>query len=659
METLSQTRTQRERFDPRDSEVLGKILTDCQLLTPDETRHLMQRAGQESCFLEELLVRQGVFDRADLLRLLESHYFCPSIDLESERPYDPKSLTLIPRRLAEDRLALPLSLAAEGLTVALAKPDDQRTRDALLAMAQCNIIPVVALPSALERSILEFYDRLTDEVRSAEKPSSARVKPQAKGSPRIESLVNCEKKSAPATVDHLIDVAARKGVSDIHIQPQEKECLVRFRLDGILHTVATLPTKLERAVVARVKILSELDITERRLTQDGRASCRVGAEHVDLRTSVLPSQFGEKVVIRLLARDANLVRLDNVQLPPTLRAEIDEWVVNPQGLYLVTGPTGSGKTTTLYAVLNSIDCERLNVITLEDPIEYSFPSMTQVQVRSNIGMTFASGLRSALRQDPDVILVGELRDLETAETACRAALTGHKVFSTLHTNDTVQAVTRLTSMGTPTYLVAATLRGVLAQRLVRVICEDCKEPYEPNKAELALLRHVEVEQLFRGAGCDRCAGSGYRGRTGVFELFKIDDNIHRLICDRVAPDLIKQMAVRNGMIRMAEFCNQLVMVGKTTVAEMQRVVLTDETAEQLCGNCQKVVSTEYSVCPFCQHALREKCPECGIELDVGWEACPSCGHTIDREWQKIFCRHCMAPVEQQWTNCHFCGGDLA
>ena len=660
VKTLSQRRMQREKVNPLDSEVLGKILTDCQWLTPPETQLLLQRARQESCFLEELLIREGTFERTDLLQLLESHYFCPSIDLESEGAYDPRSLTLLPRRLAEDRLALPLTLAAEGLTVALAEPDDQRTRDALAATAQCNIIPVVALPSALKRAIPTFYDRLADEGSSAEQraPSSPRAKRASKGSSMIESLVDCRKKDSPAIVDHLIDVAARKGISDIHIQPQEKEWLVRYRLDGILHTVAKIPAELEKAVVARLKILSDLNIAEHRLTQDGRASYRVGAEYVDLRISVLPSQFGEKVVIRLLAKDANLVRLEKLQLPPALRRDIDEWIARPQGLFLVTGPTGSGKTTTLYAVLNSIDCERLNVITLEDPIEYSFPSMTQVQIRSNIGMTFASGLRSALRQDPDVILVGELRDLETAETACRAALTGHKVFSTLHTNDTVQAITRLSSMGTPTYLIAATLRGVLAQRLVRVICEDCKEPYEPNNAELALLRHVDVEQLFRGAGCDRCASSGYRGRIGVFELFKIDENIHRLICDRAAPNVIKQTAVRNGMIRMVESCKQLVLVGKTTVAEMQRVVLADETEEQLCGNCQRAVSIEYSVCPFCQHALREKCPGCGNELDVGWEACPSCGHAIEREWNKTFCRHCLAPVEKEWRSCHFCGGDL-
>ena len=328
------------------------------------------------------------------------------------------------------------------------------------------------------------------------------------------------------------------------------------------------------------------------------------------------------------------------------------------GISVLVGPTGSGKSTTLYATLNAIDREVVNVVTLEDPIEYQLPQITQVQINEDAGMTFASGLRSILRQDPDVILVGEVRDRETVEIACRAALTGHKVFSTIHANDTCQVVTRLIDMGTAPYLITATLKGVLSQRLVRTLCERCKVTYQATETELAILGYPKIEKLHRGKGCVHCSETGYRGRMALYEYLRIEDNLHRLIIDRASPYTIRHAAQRNGMVLMADFAKRAVLEGITTVAEIQRAVLADEAKEQLCHNCQRVVNLDFAVCPFCQHILKEKCHSCGSPVEAGWEACPNCGDEIEREWKKVHCRHCLAPVDPHLGSCPYCGGGL-
>ncbi len=657
------------------NDVLGKILIDCQILTPSQVHSFESQAEKEGCHLEQLVLREGYCSREALLKMLENHYFCPAVDVR-QLPFDARALTLLPEKLARRHGVLPVNVDGSVMWLAVPNPDDKETVQAVASVSQRTVKPVVGLRGDLGTEIASRYERLAKEAGAGdagarektarEKGAKKKSKKKAAGDgsaaaavePSAKFAADFTKDDAVVFVEEAIRSAVKHGISDIHLQPEKNELVLRYRLDGIMHRVISLPADRASSIVSRIKVIADMDITERRLPQDGRYTFTLPDTVVDLRISTLPAKFGEKVVIRLLTKDLKLLDLDNLQLPPSVREGIDGSIESPEGFYLVTGPTGSGKTTTLYAVLSAIDRERLNVITLEDPVEYTLSSVTQVQINDPIGLTFAAGLRTVLRQDPDVVLVGEIRDLDTVEIACRAALTGHKVYSTIHTNDSCQTVTRLINMGTAPYLITATLRGVFAQRLIRVICEKCRELYEPTETELALLGYPKIARLHRGTGCTHCAGTGYRGRTGVFEYLRIHENLHPLILDRASPYVIRHAAKRNGAILMDELARRLVLDGTTTASEIQRVVWTGASEEQLCSNCQRAVSTDFTVCPFCQHHLRESCPACGAGLDQSWEACPSCGHEIEREWQRLFCKKCMAPVDPGWTSCNYCGADL-
>jgi type IV pilus assembly protein PilB len=639
---------------------LAQIISHRQLLPAGQTEQWMRQAAAEGCYLEQVLIREKVFSRAQLLELLENHYFCPSFDFENFG-FNSDPLGLVPQQLAKRHLLLPVDSDGINLKVVLADPDDQKACEAVQGTSRRQLLRLVGLRHELKQVIDEHYARYQRELAS--RPSKpARVVGADKievstTSPAIRML-DLKGKQPVAVVDALVDAAARWEASDIHIQPGENDLAIRFRMDGILHTVARLPKESISGVTSRIKVLGEMDVADRRLPQDGRHTLKRGPDIYDLRISCLPAQFGEKIVIRLLSKNVNLLKLDNLQMPASVRKLYQEMIDHPQGFYLVTGPTGSGKTTTLYATLNDIDRESVNVITLEDPIEYTLEKITQVEIHEDIGLSFAAGLRSILRQDPDVVLVGEMRDLETVAIACRAALTGHKVLSTLHTNDTAQAITRLLDMGTPPYLITATLRGVLAQRLVRRICEKCTHDFPISETEWAVLGYPKVKEVQRGVGCEHCSQSGYKGRLAIFEYMRIEDDMHRLILDRASPYTIRHFAQRKGMLLMAEFAKRAVLEGKTTVAEIQRAVLAEEGKEQLCSNCQRVVNLDFTICPFCQHVLKEKCGGCSNPVEATWEACPICGKEVDREWKKRHCRRCLAPVESGCDSCPYCGGGV-
>ncbi len=649
---------------PPQHETLAGILLSRKLVDPAELAKRTDQAARERSTLEAVLLRAGTFTRPQLLQILENHFFCPSVDV-TKAGFPPDALKRLPRRLAERYEALPLDHDGERLVVAFADPGNDKAVEALSSAVRATVLPRVALRVDLLAALRDAYDRFEEEAGAPadSTPGSGaptRTAPRAAdAAPAHIASLDLTPTDAPTLIQRIFDAAARSGATDIHLHPEKDGLDVRFRLDGILHTVGRLPRSAVASSIARVKVLSRLDIAEHRIPQDGRQTIEVDGTPVDLRVSTLPSQFGENVVIRLLRKDANLLDLDRLHMPAAIREAHADMVASPLGFFLVTGPTGSGKTTTLYATLNALDRVGTNIVTLEDPIEYTLPGITQVQIQEDAGLTFASGLRSILRQDPDVVLVGEIRDLETVEIACRAALTGHKVLSTIHTNDACQAITRLLDMGTPPHLITATLRGVLAQRLVRVICTGCKAEYEPNETELAILGYPKDAHVHHGTGCAACAGTGYRGRHAVFEYFKVEDNVHRLILERASPYAVRHAAERNGMILMADFARRAVLEGVTTVAEIQRVVLSSENREQLCGGCGRVVGLDFAVCPFCQHVLKETCAGCGTAIDPSWDACPTCGREVHRDWQKVFCRGCLAPVDPKWTQCRYCGEALA
>jgi type IV pilus assembly protein PilB len=638
--------------------IIGRILVVRHFITEDDLQKLTSRAKESKLDLDQVLLQEKVFEKPKLLKILENHFFVSACDFQS-RTLDQELAARFPEKIATQHHVFPVEKKNGVIEVAFANPDDKHAQESVQQHFQKDIIRLVALPSDISEVIKKYYQAKEDALKPVTTTAqNGKAAPAAHFHIKQYLKDKLKIKSPVEIVDTIFMAAIDSRASDIHLQPAENELTVRFRLDGILYTVATITKDLAPAVVSRAKILAGMDVAEHRLPQDGRYALSKGTDNLDFRVSLLPSQFGEKIVIRLLRKQTDLFVLNNLQMPDAIKEAYRDAIESPQGFYLVTGPTGSGKTTTLYATLNSLDCESDNIITLEDPIEYNLPGMTQVQIHEEIGMTFASGLRSILRQDPDVILVGEIRDAETVEIACRAALTGHKVFSTLHTNDACQAVTRLLELGTPVFLIAATLKGVIAQRLVRVICPQCKEKYTPNEIELAILGHPEISELYRGKGCEHCNWTGYYGRKAIYEYFKITEDIHRLIIERASPYVIKHAAQKNGMLTMRDFAKLDVLKGITTIGEIQRTILSNQDQEQLCPKCMHIVSFEFSVCPYCHNSLREKCENCGQIADPNWEACPNCGHVFEREWQKRYCKSCLAPVPPEWDVCHYCGGKL-
>jgi general secretion pathway protein E len=390
--------------------------------------------------------------------------------------------------------------------------------------------------------------------------------------PQTEDLLDAEN-DAPVIrmINALLTQAVRDNASDIHIEPFETRSVVRFRVDGTLKDVVEPHRALHAAMVSRLKIMAELDIAEKRLPQDGRITLRLAGRPVDVRVSTLPTGHGERVVLRLLDKDAGRLDLEKLGMEASTLSQIDELVGQPHGIVLVTGPTGSGKTTTLYAALSRIDASVTNVMTVEDPVEYDLDGIGQTQVNPRIDMSFARALRAILRQDPDVIMIGEIRDLETAQIAVQASLTGHLVLATLHTNDTASSVTRLTDMGVEPFLLSSSLLGVLAQRLVRCLCTACREAYTPSEAELALLEGPQPAVLYRPAGCPACSHTGYHRRTGIYELLRVDDGLRRMIHDRVAEQELHVYALQQGMHSLRQDGLRLVVSGVTSLEELLRV----------------------------------------------------------------------------------------
>lgn len=568
-------------------ERIGELLVREKLISPAQLKQAQDRSRRDGSRLGYELTRLGFVEEGDLTSFLSRHYGVPSVTLNNVEIPD-NVIQLIPKEVAQRHQCLPINRSGATLVVAMADPSNIYAIDDLKFMTGYNIEPVVASESALEEAIYKYYGGSTaseaggidydeilgeldlDEVDYVEDEAAADVNDLARAS-----------EDAPVIrlVNHILVDAIKQGTSDIHIEPYEKEFRVRFRVDGVLKEVMRPPLKLKNAITSRLKIMSSLDIAERRLPQDGRIKLKMGRnKEMDFRVSVMPTLFGEKVVMRLL--DKSNLELDMTKLgfdPGPLKVFLDA-IHRPYGMCLVTGPTGSGKTTTLYSALSDLNKVSENISTAEDPVEFNLPGINQCQMHDGIGLNFAAALRCFLRQDPDIIMVGEIRDFETAEISIKAALTGHMVLSTLHTNDAPSTVNRLLNMGIEPFLVTASLNVIVAQRLARRVCKDCKEPY---KVPVETLREMEVPEdwldrpIYKGAGCSTCNDTGYKGRVALYEVMPANDGLKDCILQGYSTAELKQEAIRLGMdsLRMAGI--KKMFEGVTTPEEVVRNTAPD------------------------------------------------------------------------------------
>jgi type II secretion system protein E len=489
-------------------------------------------------------------------------------------------LDRVPSELALTRQVLPLEAGQAALTVAVADPLDLSTQDDLQMLTGLAIRPVLALPSEIRRATERFYMARRLEEAQAGDGETGRSE-EALDVADLQKMA--QEELTIQLVNLILNQAIQDRASDIHVEPFERELRVRCRIDGILHETSSPPKRLHPAIVSRIKILSDMNIAERRLPQDGRMRLQSAGRQIDVRVSTIPSLYGESVVMRILDRSAALLSLEQVGMRSDALQGFRQLIGSPHGILLVTGPTGSGKTTSLYSALNEIYSLERKIITIEDPVEYQLDGITQMPVHPQIGLTFANGLRHIVRQDPDVIMVGEIRDGETAEIAIHAALTGHLVLSTLHTNDAAGAVSRLLDMGAEPYLVASSLIGSVAQRLVRVICPRCRTEVPRNhemwQQASILGGGLERGPLYHGTGCDECRNLGFRGRSGIFELLPVDEEVQRLIVKRASASEIRAHGIRQGMTTLLEDARRKVLDGTTTVGELLRVCQRERVVE--------------------------------------------------------------------------------
>jgi general secretion pathway protein E len=561
------------------------ILLDRSWVSEQDLERARQRKkpGQE---LADVLVDMGALEPQRLVRAIAQEYWLPFQAHVDEHAIDSKLLGKVPINYAKKNGVLPLHGDGHSVTVAISDPSNYEPLDDLRVLFGMPVHPVVVPAQVLNDAINRSYDQATtttaqDLMIDLEEDRLDVVANELAQEP-LDLLDSDDAAPIIKLVNGLLSQAVKDRASDIHVEPFERELMVRFRVDGMLYDVISPPKRFQPAITSRVKVMSGLNIAEKRLPQDGRIRLRVAGRDIDIRVSTIPTAFGERIVLRLLDRAQALVdlNLDRLGFSGDNLIRVDRLIRQSHGIILATGPTGSGKTTSLYACLSRINSPEKNIITIEDPIEYQLRGIGQMQVNPKIELTFASGLRSILRQDPDVIMVGEIRDSETAEIAIHAALTGHLVFSTLHTNDSFGALTRLVDMGIEPFLVSSSILAVLAQRLLRTVCPNCREPYTPSAAELARIG-VRIDALegpiYRPAanGCRACRNTGYRGRTAVQELMLMDDDVRSLVMQKADAATIRRACTVRGMTLLRQNGAQRILLGETTIEELLRVSQED------------------------------------------------------------------------------------
>ena len=556
---------------------LGEMLVKSKLISDDQLKKALTQQSSGGGRLGSNLVKLGYLSEEDITSFLSKQYGVPSINL-AHFEIDQSVIKLVPAEIAQKHMVIPINRKGNVITVAMADPSNIFAIDDIKFLSGFKVEPVVAAETSIRNAINKHYDSaglVQDIMRGFDDREVSTVDESDEG-PDVGDLQRATE-DAPVVklVNLILSDAIKKGASDIHIEPYEKSFRVRLRIDGILYDVMQPPMKLKAAIISRVKIMSQLDIAERRLPQDGRIKIRMGQKEIDFRVSTLPTLFGEKVVLRLL--DKSNLQLDMTMLgfEPQALQIFEKSILLPYGMVLVTGPTGSGKTTSLYSALHRLNTTETNIMTAEDPVEFNLQGVNQVQMKPEIGLNFATALRSFLRQDPDIIMVGEIRDYETAEIAIKAAMTGHLVLSTLHTNDAPSTISRLINMGVEPFLVSASTNMILAQRLCRKICNSCKEEISVPRQALVDTGFTPEEAkalvCYQGKGCMECNDTGYRGRIALYEVLAITDDIKDAILQGAAASEIKELGRKNGMRTLRESGLQKIREGMTTIPETMRV----------------------------------------------------------------------------------------
>ncbi len=567
------------------SKDIAEMLLEEGLITPRQLEKAIDQQKSSNESLERIIINLGYVTEKEVTEVIGKEMGVPFIDLD-EVQIDMELARTVPEHLAQRYKVIPVGQENQKLALAMVDPLNVFAIDDIRLITGFDIEPMISTEESIMRainnhfggkSIMEVHEEVTGIAMSDFEDLEQIEEQDELDLTQLQKLVD----EAPIVrvVNLIITQAINDKASDIHIEPRVKNVCVRYRIDGVLHEVMSPPKHIQAPMISRIKIMASLDIAERRIPQDGKIHLKHDNKEYDLRVSTLPTVHGEKVVMRILDKSAVMIGLDKLGLMPDTRAVFEDLVFKPYGMILVTGPTGSGKSTTLYTALNMLNTSEDNICTVEDPVEYQLPGINQVQINPKAGLTFAAALRSFLRQDPDIIMVGEIRDGETAQIAIESALTGHLVLSTLHTNDAAGAITRLIDMGIEPFLVASALVGVIAQRLVRRICPNCREAYTPPEEAVAKfgLNLADTNIVFyHGRGCDHCKGTGYKGRSGIYEMMTVNENVRPLIL-RNAPTIeVKDAAIENGMVTLQEDGLRKVLEGTTTIEECLRVVYVGE-----------------------------------------------------------------------------------
>lgn len=554
---------------------LGDLLISAGVIRPEQLNEALDIQKKTRERLGDVLINNGIITEQQLIEALQMQLGVDFVDLTAVSI--PLELArFVPRSIAKKYCVVPVKLQKDELYVAMSDPLNFEAQEEIKSASRKQVVPMIATRRAVEQAIATLYGnegtaRAIEEMKREAGSNQTDIVPV-----QMSKAVDNGAAEAPTIrfVNSVIERAITERASDIHLEPQEGEMVVRMRIDGVLRRVFTVPANLQATVIARLKIMGGMNIAERKIPQDGRAMVTAKDKEIDLRISSIPTIYGEKIVLRLLDKSSGHINRKTIGLEGEDEKKYDRLLKNSSGVILIVGPTGSGKSTTMCAMIQELCNEQTNIMTLEDPVEYNIPGTNQCQINEKTGMTFAVGLRSILRQDPDVISVGEIRDGETAAIAVRAAITGHLVISTLHTNDAVSAISRLVDIGVEPYMISSALRGVVSQRLVRKICPHCRKAYTPTEEEKRMVGIPENEDVtfYKGEGCQECGRTGYRGRRGVFEILTLDAALRREVANNASSEELTKTALENGFVTMKDNCRRLVLEGVTTVAEAAKAI---------------------------------------------------------------------------------------